>query len=138
LEGIVDQITFMVLLVAATIGNNPAPACPAAEFKKALNTPVVRLDDPTKLPDSARDLLNKVAAFMQANKCGVSLAGSTNPAGKDKRDDLTRADTVKTYLTWTLPAGQRVLLRQVKVDRGAEPNTPKRLDQQNLVQINPG
>jgi hypothetical protein len=131
-----DQTTFLILLVAVMMGQKPAPACPAAEFQKALNNLApIKLDDPTKMPDGSRDMLNRVAAFMQANKCGVSLVGSTNPAGEDKRDDLTRAETVKTYLTWTLPAGQRVLLRQVTVDRSAQPNVPQRVAQQNLVQI---
>jgi hypothetical protein len=131
-----DQTTFMILLIAAMMGQKPAPACPAAELGKQVRLAPIKLDDPTKLPDNSIDMLKKLAAFMQANKCGISVVGSTNDAGKDQRADLTRAETVKTYLTWTLPAGQRVLLRQVTVDRTAQANV-LRGGAQNTVQITP-
>lgn len=134
-----DQTTFLVLLVAALLGQEstpkdgkdylvrPIPYCHAVSAEKP-QLADIKLDNANSkqfTPDDQKNL-QKLAEFMRQHDCGVRVEGYTDSVPKNKRtqDDLDRAKTVMNYLTTGLPESQRVPADHIATDAKGVLDTP--------------
>ncbi|WBJ98587.1 OmpA family protein [Methylocystis parvus] len=151
-----DQNALVLLLTAALMGGKAAPVqtthtpsgdgflvepfafCRTVSGAKPQLSDV-KLDNPSKLSAEDQQTLRSLAGFMRKHHCGVVIEGYTDENGsanRKKRDSETRAKTVATYLTTTLPESERVAAEQVKSEGKGELTAPGLTrEQKKIVKI---